>query len=114
MPVRAVVTAALIVFGTGLAAPSVAQSPSPYDVRYTARSETPLRGAIEAGARPVATVPKGADGIVLRWCRPEIPFATWQFGSPATWRKILDERACEVEWNGSVGFVDGTALAPAR
>ena len=97
-----------------MAGPAAAQSPSPYDMTYSARADTVLRSAIEAGAGPVATLPKGADGIVLRWCRPEMPFGTWQFGSPATWRKLLDERACEIGWNGKVGFVDGTALAPER
>jgi hypothetical protein len=97
-----------------MAGQAVAESVSPYEMTYSARADTALRSAIEAKAGPVATLPKGADGIVLRWCRPEMPFGTWQFGSPATWRKLLDERACEIGWNGKVGFVDGKALSPER
>lgn len=91
-----------------------AQSPSPYDMTYSARADAVMRSAIETNAGTIATLPKGANGIVLRWCRPEMPFGKWQFGSPATWRALLDERACEVDWNGKVGFVDGKALAPER
>jgi len=97
-----------------MAGPAMAQSASPYDMTYSARTDAPLRAEIEAGAATIATVPRGADGIVLRWCRPEIPFGKWQFGSPAVWRALLDERACEIGWNGKVGFVDGKALAPGR
>lgn len=93
---------------------AAAQSPGPYDMRYAATAETPLTADIEKGARATGALPAGADGIVLRWCRPEIPFAAWQFGSPATWRKLLDERRCEVGWNGKVGYVDGSALQPVR
>lgn len=97
-----------------IAGQALAQAPSPYDMTYSARTEAKLRSAIEANAGTVATIPKGADGIVLRWCRPEMPFGKWQFGSPAVWRALLDERACEIGWNGKVGFVDGKALAPER
>ncbi|MEW5423144.1 hypothetical protein [Amorphus sp. 3PC139-8] len=103
-------TAAL---GLTLSAAS-AESVSPYEMRYQTRSGTALRASIESGSGTVAKLPKGADGIVLRWCRPEIPFSTWQFGSPATWRTLLDERACEIGWNGRVGYVDGTTLTPDR
>jgi hypothetical protein len=102
---------------TGLAAGlgvAAAQSPGPYDMRYAVTAETPLAASIEKGAPAKQSIPAGADGIVLRWCRPEIPFATWQFGSPATWRKLLDERRCEVGWNGKIGFVEGAALEPVR
>lgn len=105
---------ATAVLGVTLATAATAESVSPYEMRYQARSETALRASIESGSAKVATVPKGADGIVLRWCRPEIPFATWQFGSPATWRRLLDERACEIGWDGHVGYVDGTTLTPDR
>lgn len=110
----AIVAACLIGVLPVMAGGAAAQSASPYDITYSARTEAPLRGAIEAGSAPIATVPKGAEGIVLRWCRPEIPFGKWQFGSPAIWRALLDERACEIGWSGKVGFVDGKALTPER
>ena len=97
-----------------LAGAALAESASPYEMSYEARTDTMLRASIEAGSGQVAPLPKGAGGIILRWCRPEIPFGKWQFGSPAVWRALLDERACEVGWNGKVGFVDGTALTPER
>lgn len=108
---RGAVAAALVLAGAGTAA---AQSPGPYDMRYQVAAETPLTADIDAGSRTTGAIPAGSDGIVLRWCRPEIPFATWQFGSPATWRKLLDERRCEVGWNGKVGYVEGSALQPVR
>ncbi len=111
VPLRGIVAAALVVTGVTAAA---AQSPGPYDMRYAVTAETPLTADIDKGSRATGAIPAGSDGIVLRWCRPEIPFATWQFGSPATWRKLLDERRCEVGWNGKVGYVEGSALQPVR
>jgi hypothetical protein len=111
LSLRGALTAALVLAGVGGAA---AQSPGPYDMRYAVTAETPLTADMDKGSRATGTLPAGADGIVLRWCRPEIPFATWQFGSPATWRKLLDERRCEIGWNGKVGTVDGSALQPVR
>jgi hypothetical protein len=108
---RGGLAAAVVLAGVGQAA---AQSAGPYDMRYAVAAETPLTADMDKGSRVTGAIPAGSDGIVLRWCRPEIPFATWQFGSPATWRKLLDERRCEVGWNGKVGTVDGSALQPVR
>lgn len=108
---RALALAGLV---AAAAVPAAAQSPGPYDVRYATRAEAALSADIEKGAKTVATVPAGTGGIVLRWCRPEIPFGTWQYGSAATWRKLLDERRCEISWKGRVGYVDGTTLVPAK
>jgi len=105
--------AALLTAGLAAGA-AAAQSAGPYDMRYRTLAETPLAASIERGAPATRSLPAGADGIVLRWCRPEIPFGTWQFGSPATWRKLLDERRCEVGWKNEVGFVEGAALDPVR
>jgi len=97
-----------------IAGAAVAKSASPYEMTYEARTYTTLRASIETGSPAIAEIPKGSGGIVLRWCRSEIPFGKWQFGSPAVWRALLDARACEIGWNGKVGFVDGTALTPTR
>ena len=96
------------------AAPAAAQSPGPYDMLYSTRTDAPLTVDAEKGSAVIGTVPAGTSGLVLRWCRPEIPFGTWQYGSAATWRKLLDERRCEIGWKGRVGFVDGTMLVPAK
>lgn len=95
-----------------LAASAFAQALGPYDMRYHVRAETPLRAAIEPGAKVIATIPNGTKGLTLRWCRSEIPFGSWQFGGQATWRKILDQRSCEIGWGKTVGFVDGKSLEP--
>lgn len=98
-----------------LTAPAFAQATGPlgpYDMRYHVRGETQLRAAIEPGAKVIATIPAGTKGLTLRWCRSEIPFASWEVGSPATWRRILDQRACEIGWGKTIGFVDGKALEP--
>ncbi len=105
----------LVLASIGVALPvaaAMAQSASPYDMTYTARSDAALRAAPEAGSAAKGEVKRGTTGIVLRWCRPEIPFGTWQFGRRVTWRKLLDERVCEVSAGGQVGFVDGTVLDP--
>lgn len=112
---RAIATAALAaLIAAAAASAAVAQAPGPYDVRYSTRVEAALSADVEAGSKVVGTVPAGTSGLVLRWCRPEIPFGTWQYGSAATWRKLLDERRCEIGWKGRVGFVDGTTLVPGK
>ncbi|PLX36858.1 MAG: hypothetical protein C0606_13740 [Hyphomicrobiales bacterium] len=89
-----------------------AQGKSPYDMTYSVRSDTPLRSGMSDGAGAKGTIPGGTGGIILRWCRPEIPFGKWQFGSRSVKRKLLDERWCEVEAAGKVGNVPGKALRP--
>jgi hypothetical protein len=91
-----------------------AQSPSPYDLTYTLRGDGPaaLRADMSANAARVGEIPDGATGIVLRWCRSEIPFGTWQFGSRKQQLALLDERWCEVSYQGKVGNVPGAAIAP--
>ncbi len=102
--------------GAGLsllaALPAFAQAMGPYDMRYHVRGETQLRAAIEPGAKVIATIPAGTKGLTLRWCRSEIPFASWELGSATTWRRILDQRACEIGWGKTIGFVDGKSLEP--
>lgn len=107
--------AAVAVLGAVLlvAGGAAAQSPSPYDLTYTTRSgEAPLHADMSAGSATVGSLPAGASGIVLRWCREEIPFGAWQFGSKKEQLKLLDERWCEVSYQGKVGNVPGTAIAP--
>jgi hypothetical protein len=64
------------------------------------------------GAKVVGTIPAGTEGIVLRWCRSEIPFGTWQFGSEKQQLKLLDERWCEISVGGVVGNVPGSVIRP--
>ncbi|BBE71422.1 hypothetical protein [Oharaeibacter diazotrophicus] len=96
------------------AAPAFAIAPSPYDMTYRIRGggETALLADMKEGAGRVGTIPAGAEGIVLRWCRSEIPFGAWQFGSRKEQLKLLDARWCEVSYKGKVGDVPGSALEP--
>ncbi|MBV6657378.1 MAG: hypothetical protein KI785_06365 [Devosiaceae bacterium] len=87
-----------------------AQTDNPYDLEYTVRGETPLLAGPDAGAAQVGVVAAGTQDIRLRWCRPEFPFERWMFGGSRAQRDLLDERVCEVEAAGAVGFVSGRAL----
>lgn len=109
---RAAVAAALLTAVGGL--PAAAQSASPYDMTYALRGKAAvaLRADMAETAKPVGELPAGASGIVLRWCRSEIPFGTWQFGSRKDQLKLLDARWCEVSFKGRVGNVPGAAIAP--
>ncbi|HUG61216.1 MAG TPA: hypothetical protein VMP03_05195 [Methylomirabilota bacterium] len=109
--VAAVVGVAALV---AAASPAFAQSPSPYDLTYTLRgaAAAPLYADMSAKTATVGEIPAGAKGIVLRWCRSEIPFGTWQFGSRKQQLALLDERWCEVSYQGKVGNVPGSAIAP--
>lgn len=112
---RPCILGALGALAIGAAAlPAAAQSPSPYDVTYTTRGDdaVALRADMSEGAATVGTIPAGATGIVLRWCRSEIPFGSWQFGSRRDQLKLLDERWCEVSHGGLVGNVPGRAIQP--
>ncbi|MCW2307226.1 hypothetical protein [Rhodobium gokarnense] len=106
------VAAALGLCAAMWAAPAGAVSPSPYDMTYRVRSDTPVRSGMSSGASVKGTLKAGTKGIVLRWCRPEIPFAEWQFGSRSVKRKLLDERWCEIQSGTLIGNVDGKALRP--
>lgn len=111
MALRVIAVAALI---TASVQAVSAAGPGPYDVTYGIRGggETPLLADMKDGAAKVGSIPAGASGIVLRWCRSEIPFGSWQFGSRKDQLKLLDSRWCEVSYNGKVGDVPGRVLQP--
>ncbi|MCC2112654.1 MAG: hypothetical protein KDJ16_11525 [Hyphomicrobiales bacterium] len=100
------------------AAPAAqAQSSSPYDVTYAVRGglgagSVDMRSGPDAGAAVIATLPKGAKDIVMRWCRPEFNFRKWAYGGRDAHREQLKGKVCEVEWSGKTGFVDGADLRP--
>ncbi|PKR90770.1 hypothetical protein CXZ10_05290 [Pleomorphomonas diazotrophica] len=98
-------------FGAGVA---LAQSPSPYDMTYALRDGKPtsLYADMSEKAAKKGSVPGDAKGIVLRWCRDEIPFGSWQFGSRKSQLALLDARWCEISYNGVVGSVPGKVLTP--
>ena len=101
--------------GLVLAAGDVqAQSPSPYDMTYMLRDgeATSLYADMSEKAAKKGTIPGDAKGIVLRWCRDEIPFGSWQFGSRKAQLALLDARWCEISYNGVVGNVPGKVLTP--
>jgi len=97
-----------------LPAVASAQSASPYDLTYKLRAgtATPLYADMAKSAHQKGTLPGDASGIVLRWCRQEIPFGTWQFGSRSQQRALLDARWCEISYKGMVGDVPGSVLDP--
>ena len=102
-------------FGLVLAtSAAMAQSASPYDMSYALRDGKPatLYTDMSESAGKRGTIPGDAKGIVLSWCRDEIPFGSWQFGSHATQMKLLDTRWCEVSFKGLVGDVPGSVLEP--
>lgn len=85
---------------------------SPYDMTYSVRADTPVRTAMKPGAKVKATLKAGTSGIVMRWCRPEIPFAKWEFGGSSARTKLLKERWCEIQSGSVVGNVEGKDLRP--
>jgi hypothetical protein len=104
----------LFVLAVVAGGPAAAQSASPYDLTYSLRGKVgvPLYADMSDKAARLGELPAGASGIVLRWCRSEIPFGSWQFGSRKDQLKLLDARWCEVSYQGKVGNVPGSALAP--
>ena len=107
-------SAVLLAALTLTSGPVNAQAPSPYDTTYRVDRDTPVYSNMATSSAVLATIPRGTSGIVLRWCRPEIPFADWQFGGRRTQRAILNERWCEISAGGRVGNVEGRALSVSR
>lgn len=86
------------------------QSNNPYDMRFTVSQAVPMMAGPDAASAASGEIAAGTRGIVLRWCRPEFPVTQWMFGSPCVQQNLLNERMCEVEAAGSIGFVAGSAL----
>jgi hypothetical protein len=112
---RSAAAAAFLLLLSGVAGAQT-PGPSPYDMTYAVNvpdaAGAPLRRDMALESAIVATLPSDATGIVLRWCRPEIPFGMWQFGAAAEKQALLDERWCEVSWRGTVGSLPGAAIRP--
>ena len=85
---------------------------SPYDTIYQVIADTTLRTTPEAGSAVKVPLDKGTKGVVMRWCRDEFNFRAWAYGSLSARRALLKERVCEVEVNGTIGFVDAKFLDP--
>lgn len=105
--------AAVVGFGLCSGA-ALAQQASPYDMTYALRDGKPatLYSDMSEGAGKKGTIPGDAKGIVLSWCRDEIPFGSWQFGSRKSQLALLDQRWCEVIYKGTTGYVPGKVLTP--
>lgn len=106
----------------GLATVSTAtlaqSSPSPYDMKFQLRNPpaggAPLHADMTTGSAVKTRLAPTTSGIILRWCRPELAFGTWQFGNLATQRKLLDGAWCEVQAGGTIGNIEGKFLDPIR
>lgn len=85
-------------------------SDNPYDMRFVTAEAQPLRAGPEMDSAIVGTVETGVRDIAMRWCRPEFDFQGWMFGSPRAQQGQLDQRVCEVDVNGQIGFIAGSAL----
>ena len=103
-------TAAILFVVSDVAVAKGAQSP--YDTIYEVVANTSLRSAPEAGSKVKVPLDKGTKGVVMRWCRDEFNFRDWAYGSLSKRRKMLQTRVCEVQVNGTIGFVDGKYLDP--
>lgn len=101
-----------------MATASAQTSPSPYDMKFKLRAPpadgVPVYSDMSTGSKVKTRLAPATSGIILRWCRPELSFGTWQFGNLATQRKVLDGAWCEVQSGGTVGNVEGKVLDPIR
>lgn len=86
------------------------RSDNPYDMRFVTTEEQPLRVGPDANSAVSGTVASGVRDVSMRWCRPEFDFQGWMFGSPGVQQRQLDERVCEINADGQVGFIPGSAL----
>lgn len=86
------------------------RSDNPYELRFVTTEETPMRASPEADSAVSGTLASGTGDVAMRWCRPEFDFQGWMFGSPAAQQRQLDERVCEVNAAGQIGFVPGSTL----
>lgn len=102
------VAAAIVAAST--AGADAQQSDNPYDMHFTVSQAVPMMAGPDVGSATTGEVAAGTRDIVLRWCRPEFPVTQWMFGSSQVQQNLLNERVCEVEAAGSIGFVDGAAL----
>ena len=102
------IAAAIVVASTGEA--DAQRSDNPYDMRFVVSEEAPLRATVETGSAVIGTLASGRRDVRMRWCRPEFDFQGWMFGSPRAQQQQLDQRVCEVDAGGTIGFVAGEAL----
>lgn len=86
------------------------RSDNPYDMRFVTTQTQTLRAGPEASSAVSGEVASGARDVTLRWCRPEFDFQGWMFGSSRVQQGQLNDRLCEVEASGQIGFIQGSAL----
>ena len=102
------IAAAIVVASTAEA--DAQRSDNPYDMRFVVTLDTPLRASVETGSATIGTLASGTRDVRMRWCRPEFDFQGWMFGSPRAQQQQLNQRICEVDAGGTIGFVAGEAL----
>ena len=86
------------------------RSNNPYDMRFVTTQVEPLRSGPEAGSLVKGEIASGVRDVSLRWCRPEFDIQGWMFGSSRAQQSQLNDRVCEVEAAGQIGFISGSAL----
>jgi hypothetical protein len=87
------------------------RSDNPYGMEFVVTQEAPMRSGADADAPLMGpVVASGTRNVTLRWCRPEFDFQGWMFGSPGAQQMQLDQRICEVNASGQIGFIPGDAL----
>ncbi len=102
------IAAAIVVASTGDA--EAQRSNNPYDMRFASTQAEPIRSGPEADSPVIGEIASGVREISLRWCRPEFNIEGWMFGSSRAQQDQLNERVCEVEASGQIGFIPGSAL----
>jgi hypothetical protein len=102
------------VVAAGALAWTASHAAGPYDTIYKTNGKAQLHAGPGDTTAVKEIIAKGTKGIILRWCRPEMPFRTWEFGGPKARRGILDKRWCEIDVGGRIGFMHGSHLNPRR
>lgn len=81
-----------------------------YESTFKTRSEVAMRTGPSEGAGTRVTLKKGASGIILQYCAPELSTGGWYFAKTKGRLEQLATTTCQVDYNGTVGFLDGKDL----
>lgn len=82
-----------------------------YEATFKTNKAVAMRTGPSESAGTKRQLEKGADGIVLRYCAPELSTGGWYFAKSKSRLKQLEITTCQVSYDGTVGFLDGKDLA---